>query len=95
MNSKSKYTVELNDYECELIVNHCIVFDKLKATLTRHSQKEGIHKVKMTFQEIHDIVGWLAGEANHATSAELEEELSCLYETFDALEYSVRRNEQA
>ena len=94
MNSKSKYTVELNDYECELIVNHCIVFGKLKATLTKHSQKEGIHKVKMTFQEIHDIAGWLAAEANHAASAELEEALSSLYETFDALEYGVRRNEQ-
>lgn len=95
MNSRSKYTVELNDYECELIVNHCIVFGKLEATLTRHSQKEGIHKVKMTFQEIHDIAGWLAAEANHATSAELEEDLSSLYETFDALEYGMRRNEQA
>ena len=94
MSSNSKYTVELNDHECELIVNHCIVFGKLEATLTRHSQKEGIHKVKMTFLEIHDIAGWLAAEANHATSAELEEDLSSLYETFDAIEYGMRRSEE-
>ena len=48
----------------------------------------------MTFQEIHDIAGWLAAEANHAASAELEEALGSLYETFDALEYGVRRNGQ-
>ncbi len=38
-----KYPVELDDYECNLIVNNAMIFGTLKATLTRLSKKEGTH----------------------------------------------------
>jgi hypothetical protein len=37
-----KYPLELDDYECSLILNNAVIFGQLKATLTRMSKKDRI-----------------------------------------------------
>jgi len=64
-----KYAVELDDYECDLILDNAVVFGQLKATLTRMSKREGIHTIQMSLNEINDLAGWMAAESNHADSA--------------------------
>ncbi len=68
VNSK-KYPVELDDYECDLIIKNAIVFGQLKSTLSRMSKKKGIHKIHMSLSEISDLAGWMAAESNHAHSS--------------------------
>lgn len=45
-----KHPIELDDYECELIIKNAIIFGQLKATLIRMSKKKGIHIIHMSFQ---------------------------------------------
>jgi len=52
-----KYAVELDDYECDLILDNAVVFGQLKATLTRMSKREGIHTIQMSLNEINDLGG--------------------------------------
>jgi hypothetical protein len=60
--------VELDDYECNLIVNNGMLFGTLKAALTRLSKKEGAHNIQMSLNEMNELAGWMAAESNHAES---------------------------
>ena len=85
-----KYPVELNDYECRLILDNAMIFGQLKTTLTRMSNKKGAHTIQMTQSEITDLAGWMAAESNHAKSRVKSEELGELCDQFEYLMYHIR-----
>ncbi len=93
--SIEKYPVELDDYECELILENAIVFGPLKATLTRMSRKEGLHTIQMSLAEISDLAGWMAAESNHAGSSRKAEELGELCDHFESAEFQIKRRKTA
>ena len=76
--------IELTADQCHLILMHCMVFGAVASTLKRMSNKPGLHKIKMTAEEINDIAGWLAAEANHCDDSKLEMELHELWEDFES-----------
>ena len=85
-----KYPVELDDYECNLIVNNAMIFGMLKATLTRLSKKEGTHNIQMSLDEINELAGWMAAESNHAESQKKSGELGDLCDYFESLMFQVK-----
>lgn len=85
-----KYPVELDDYECKLILDNAIVFGQLKATLTCMSKKEGVHVIQMSLDEISDLAGWMAAESNHASSRKKAKELSDLCDHFERMEFQIK-----
>ncbi len=87
-----KYPVELDDYECALILNNAVVFGQLKTTLTRMSKKEGAHTIQMSLDEINELAGWMAAESNHAKSPKKSEELGDLCDHLENMMYQVKRN---
>ena len=87
-----KYAVELDDYECALILDNAIVFGQLKATLTRMSKKEGIHIIKMSLNQIQDLAGWMAAESNHANSRKKADELGEVCDYLGGVEFQIKRN---
>lgn len=87
----AKYPVELDDYECDLILKNAIVFGQLKSTLTRMSKKEGIHAIRMSLSEISDLAGWMAAESNHADSPRKARELGELCDHFESIEFQIKR----
>ena len=87
-----KYPVELDDYQCELILKNAIVFDQLKITLKRMAKKEGMHTINMTLNEISNLTGWMAAESNHANSRRKAEELGELCDYFESLEFQIKRS---
>jgi hypothetical protein len=87
-----KYAVELDDYECDLILDNAVVFGKLKATLTRMSKREGIHTIQMSLNEINDFAGWMAAESNHADSRKKANELGDLCDHFNNIEFQIKSN---
>ena len=89
-----KYPVELDDYQCELILENAFVFDQLKTTLKRMAKTEGIHTINMTLNEIIDLTGWMAAESNHANSRKKAEELGELCDYFEGLEFQIKRSQQ-
>ena len=88
-----KYPVELDDYQCELILKNAIVFGRLKTTLKSMSKKEGIHTINMALNEISDLAGWMAAESNHAKSRQKAEELGELCDYFEGLECQIKRSQ--
>ncbi|MGB5633083.1 MAG: hypothetical protein WBM86_09940 [Waterburya sp.] len=87
-----KYPVELDNYECSLILNNAVIFGQLKTTLTRMSKKEGIHTIEMTLDDINEIAGWMAAESNHARSQRKSEELGDLCDHLENIIYLAKRN---
>lgn len=85
-----KFPVELDDYECELIIKNAFVFGQLKATLTRMSKKKGIHTIHMSLNEISDLAGWMAAESNHANSSRKAEALGELCDHFEIIEFQIK-----
>ena len=73
-----KYPVDLDDFECNLIVNNAMIFGTLKTTLTRFSKKEGTHSIQMSLDEMNELAGWMAAESNHAESQKKSDELGDL-----------------
>ena len=90
MKNIEKYPVELDDYQCELILENAIVFGRLKATLKRMAKKEGMHTINMTLDEIGDLAGWMAAESNHAKSRRKAYELGELCDYFESLEFQIK-----
>jgi hypothetical protein len=88
-----KYPVELEDYQCELILANAIVFGQLKTTLKRLAKKEGMHTINMDVNEISDLAGWMAAESNHASSRRKAEELGELCDYFEGLEFQIKRSQ--
>lgn len=86
-----KYPVELDDYECKLILENSIVFGQLKATFIRMSKKKGIHTIHMSLDEISDLAGWMAAESNHADSSRKAEELGELCDHFESIEFQIKK----
>ncbi|MEK7484236.1 MAG: hypothetical protein AABZ60_07880 [Planctomycetota bacterium] len=87
-----KYPVELNSDECQLLLDYVVLSTSVEKTLKRMVKKEGIHKTNMSLDEIHEIAGWLAAEANHAKSRRVEQSLDELYTYFDTIEYQIKRS---
>ena len=85
-----KYPVELDEYECDLILKNSIVYSQLKATLVRMSNKKGIHTIHMSLNEISDLAGWLAAESNHAHNSRKAEELGELCDHFESIEFQIK-----
>jgi len=86
-----KYPVELDDYECSLIINNAMIFGTLKATLTRLSKKEGTHRIQMSLDEMNEISGWMAAESNHAKSQKKSDELGDLCDHIESLIFQVKK----
>lgn len=85
-----KYPVELDDYECNLIIENAIVHDPLKSTIARMANKSGYHEVHMNLHEITDLIGWLAGEANHSKNPELADELNELCDRLETVKFQIK-----
>ena len=88
-----RFAVELDNGECQLILDNAMVFGKIQKSLEKAAAKEGSHKIMMTLIEIQEIAGWLAAEANHANNKEKEIALDELYSYFEGLEYDGKRRE--
>lgn len=88
-----KHTIELTANECKLIVTHCVVFGSLASTLKRMSNKPGTHEIAMTVDQINDLSGWLAAEANHCEDPSVEMELHELWEHFECNLIDARNNQ--
>ncbi len=86
----NKYPVELDEHECKFIFENVIVYDQLKATLARMANKRGIHKIHMTLHEVTDLIGWLAGEANHAQDSKVAAELNELCDRLETVEFQIK-----
>ena len=77
-----RFTIE----ERDLILKQTFVGDDLTEKL--HEAKAGgnIIKVEYTLDELDDLAGFIAAEANHAENKKLEKKLEALYDKISNIE---------
>lgn len=77
-----KFTIE----ERDLIVNHTFADDYLTERLIIAKAEGKYIKVSYSLDEIDDLAGFVAAEANHAEDKKLEQKLEKLYDKISDIE---------
>ena len=77
-----KFTID----ERELIVNQTFAGDDLTERLHKAKVEGNYIKVSYTLNEIEDLAGFIAAEANHAEDKKLEKKLDALYDKLSDIE---------
>ncbi|MBW2072756.1 MAG: hypothetical protein JRI89_16075 [Deltaproteobacteria bacterium] len=72
--------VTLNSHEKSLILEHTFVGPDLTDQFELASEKEGKIIVKYTLDELEELLGFIAAEANHTEDSRLQKELDELYD---------------
>ena len=79
--SRDSITLKLNHEEIELLRNSIILsFDieeKLRCTIA------GKREFTFTHEELEEVAGYVAGEANHAEGQGQQDMLDCLYDRIE------------
>ncbi len=77
-----KFTIE----ERDLIVNQTFAVDDLTERLHKAKVEGKYITVSYTLDEIEDLAGFIAAEANHAEDKKLEKKLDALYDKISDIE---------
>ena len=77
-----KFTIE----ERDLIVNQTFAGDDLTERLYEAKAEGKLIKVSYTLDELEDLAGFIAAEANHAEDKKLEKKLDALYDKISDIE---------
>ena len=77
-----KFTID----ERELIVNQTFAGDDLTERLHKAKVEENYIKESYTLNEIEDLAGFIAAEANHAEEKKLQKKLDALYDKISNIE---------
>lgn len=83
----TKIEIRLSKYEYELISEHTFVDTKLIECIRVVPGKSGF-MASYTLDDLDDVLGFIAAEANHATNKILEAELDDLYDRLSEVEDS-------
>jgi len=78
-----KVEVKLRPRERELILQHTLASPELTRPLTRSVVVKGRHHVMYTLDDLDELLGCVAAEANHSKEKNVQKEL---YELFDRLQ---------
>jgi hypothetical protein len=93
MNRSQKYRITISVYDRELILKYCLVItDDLAASIKQKRSRAGSVSIELTLNEVSEIAGWIAMEANHTKNRQLEEGLSALYENLESFEYQIKND---
>ncbi len=85
--SKIKFPVDLSKHELELIRDKTFFDPDLILSALANNN----YCLNLTLDQLNDLAGWVAAEANHAKSDRLEEQLGDLYDKLDSLSYECLR----
>jgi len=74
-----KVEVSFNTRERVLVLEHTFTGPELTAALRRAQLASGQYVVRYTLDDLDDLLGFVAAEANHSTDKKLRKELDALY----------------
>ena len=93
MKKTQKYRIKVSTYDRDLILKYCLAIpDELAASIKQKRTREEFVSIELTLNEVSEIAGWIAMEANHTKSRQLEEDLSALYECLECFECQIKNN---
>ena len=87
-----KYRIKISVYDRELILKYVLgLRGDLRESIRRKRPRLGEVTLELTQEELKEIAGWIAMEANHTTNGELEEDLEALYEHLESVGDEISR----
>ena len=93
MEKSQKYRLSISLYDRELILKYCLFMTgELATSIKKKRSRKGFISIELTLNEVSEMAGWIAMEANHTTNRQLEDDLSSLYERLDYLEYQIKND---
>jgi len=78
-----KVPLKLNARERELILEHTFADDELTAPLRIAPASNNASVYCFTLDDLEELMGYVAVEANHAKDKKLQKELDCLFERME------------
>lgn len=74
-----------------LILEHVSLFDpRLEEKLRKKRSRNGYIAIELTRDELSNLIGCIAREANHTSKRWLEDALDPIFEYLDSLEYKMK-----
>jgi hypothetical protein len=74
-----KIPLKLSHRECELILEHTLADDELTAPLRVAPASNKASVYSYTLDDLEELAGYVAAEANHTRNKKLQKELDCLF----------------
>jgi len=80
-----KVEVTFTGRERELVLQHTLAGPDVTDSLDRAGQADGRFVVRYTLEDLDELLGYIAAEANHSKSKRLQKELDALHERLQRL----------
>jgi len=81
-----KISIALTDYEYSVLKNNALISLCCKQQLTTTTNnKEGV-KLSQTYNELEDLIGFVAAESNHARTRRKQEDLGSICDYLESFE---------
>jgi hypothetical protein len=74
-----KVDISFSPRELTLVLEHTFTGPELTTALRRAQLKAGKYAVRYTLDDLDELLGFVAAEANHSTDKKLRKELDALY----------------
>lgn len=84
---ETKIDIRLNEREYKLITEHTFVETEHIESI-REVPGKSYYIASYTIEDLEDVLGFIAAEANHAENKQLERELDNLYDRLSTIEAS-------
>jgi len=75
-----KIEVAFHPRERELILQHTLASPELMRPLTRSTVVKGLHRVRYTLDDLEELLGYVAAEANHSKEKKVQKQLYALFD---------------
>lgn len=84
--------IRLSIHDRDLILHHVSLFHTgLKEKIKDKRARNGAISLEVNQEELSDLLGCIAREANHTSNRKLERELDPLFEYLEGIEYQLKR----
>jgi hypothetical protein len=74
-----KVEISFSPRERELVLDHTFTGPELTTRLRRAQLVDGKHVARYTLDDLDELLGFVAAEANHSTDKKMRKELDALY----------------
>jgi len=85
INPGDRVEVSFTDRERELVLEHTVAGPEVTDSLERAQRAGGTFVVYYTLDDLDELLGYVAAEANHSKSKKLRKELDTLYDRLRCL----------
>jgi hypothetical protein len=84
----ARVVLKLTEEQTDLIVEQTLIDDDLLAIIHHSKLRDGVVSVRCTLDELEDLAGFVAAEANYTKDKKLQKQFDAISEAIDQLSLS-------